>query len=153
MQIIATILRTAATRDKSVFKVTIELWGKNITAILKPIENLISVKILKQFQHNESISYRVVKELNRTYMGLNPFTNDISSSKITIKINSHATLSTGIYLLKVNNKNTSTRCEICSKLAINTTKRRHWRRSGVFFVIFENISHLVLVFLLLTLSR
>ena len=38
-----------------------------------------------------------------------------------------------IYLLKVNNGNTRTRCEICSN--------------------FEHISHLVLVFLLLTLSR
>ena len=29
---------------------------------------------------------------------------------------------------------------------------RHWRRSGIFIVNFEHISHLVLVFLLLTLS-
>ena len=29
----------------------------------------------------------------------------------------------------------------------------HWRRSGIFIVNFEHISHLVLVFLLLTLSR
>ena len=31
--------------------------------------------------------------------------------------------------------------------------RRHWRRSGIFIVNFEHISHLFLVFLLLTLSR
>ena len=31
--------------------------------------------------------------------------------------------------------------------------KRHWRRSGFFIVNFEHISHLVLVFLLLTLSR
>ena len=31
--------------------------------------------------------------------------------------------------------------------------QRQWRRSGVFIVNFEHISHLVLVFLLLTLSR
>ena len=43
----------------------------------------------------------------------------------------------GIYLLKVNNRNTRTRCEICS---------------GVFIVNFEHISHLVLVFLLLALN-
>ena len=49
----------------------------------------------------------------------------------------------GIYLLKVNNRNTRTRCEICSKLTIKT---------GVFIVNFEHISHLVLVFLLLTLN-
>ena len=58
----------------------------------------------------------------------------------------------GICLLKVNNRNTRTRCEICSKLTIKTPGRRHWRRSGVFIVNFEHISHLVLVFLLLTLN-
>ena len=30
----------------------------------------------------------------------------------------------GIYLLKVNNRNTGTRCEICSKLTIKTPERR-----------------------------
>ena len=58
----------------------------------------------------------------------------------------------GIYLLKVNNRNTRTRCEICSKITIKTPERRHWRRSGVFIVSFEHISHLVLLFLLLTLN-
>ena len=33
----------------------------------------------------------------------------------------------GNYLLKFNNKNTRTRCEICSKLTIKTPERRHWR--------------------------
>ena len=47
----------------------------------------------------------------------------------------------GIYLLKDNNKNTRTRCVICSKL------------TGVFIVNFEHISHLVLVSLLLTLNK
>ena len=41
----------------------------------------------------------------------------------------------------------------CSKLTIKTPERCHWRCSGVFIVNFEHISHLVLVFLLLTLSR
>ena len=31
----------------------------------------------------------------------------------------------GIYLLKVKNRNTRTRCEICSKLTIKTLERRH----------------------------
>ena len=52
-----------------------------------------------------------------------------------------------IYLLKVNNRNTRARCEICSKLIIK------WRRSAVFIINFKDISHLVLVFLLLTLRR
>ena len=40
-----------------------------------------------------------------------------------------------------------------SKLTIKTLEQRHWRRSGIFIANFEHISHLVLVFLLLTLSR
>ena len=56
---------------------------------------------------------------------------------------------TKIYLLKVNNKNTGTRCEVCSKLIINN-QNDAWRLSGVFIVYFEHVPHLVLVFLLLT---
>ena len=58
----------------------------------------------------------------------------------------------GIYIFKVNNKNTRTRCEICSKLTIKTPEPHHWRRSGIFLVHFNYISHLALVFLLLTLN-
>ena len=32
----------------------------------------------------------------------------------------------GIYLLKVNKRNTRTRCEICSKLTIKTPERHRW---------------------------
>ena len=53
----------------------------------------------------------------------------------------------GNYIFKVNNRNTRARCEICSKL------QRHKRRSGVFLVNLEYVSHLGLVFLLLTLIR
>ena len=80
-------------------------------------------------------------------------------------------------MFKVNNRKTRTRCEICSKLTIKTPERRQkkvflkilqnffliklqdsdlnpfLRHSGVFIVNFEHISHLVLVFLLLTWSR
>ena len=52
-----------------------------------------------------------------------------------------------IYLLKVNNKITRSRCEICSKLTINTLERHHWLLEHI-----EHILQLVLVFLLLTLS-
>ena len=62
----------------------------------------------------------------------------------------------GNYIVKVNNRNTRTRCEICSKLKIKTTERHQngpshietsplvcsvttWRRSGVFIVNFEHI--------------
>ena len=59
----------------------------------------------------------------------------------------------GNYMFKVNNRNARLRCEIYSKLTIKTPKQCQWCRSGVFIVNFEYISHLVLVFLLLTLSR
>ena len=42
-----------------------------------------------------------------------------------IVTNSANESATGIYLLKVNNKNTRTRREICSKLTIKTPERRH----------------------------
>ena len=57
-----------------------------------------------------------------------------------------------IHLLKVNNRNTRTRCETCSKLTIKKPEQSQWCRSGVFIVNFEHISHLVVVFLLLTLN-
>ena len=59
----------------------------------------------------------------------------------------------GIYLLKVNNRNTRTKCEISPKLTIKTPERCQWRRFGVFIVNFIHISHLALVFLLLPLKR
>ena len=59
----------------------------------------------------------------------------------------------GNYMFKVNNRNTRARSEICSKLTIKIPEQRHWRGSGIFTVNFEHISHLVLVFLLLTLRR
>ena len=42
-----------------------------------------------------------------------------------------------IYLFKVSNRNTKTRCKISLKLTIKTTERRHCRRSCVFIVNFE----------------
>ena len=49
-------------------------------------------------------------------------------------------------MLQVNNKNTRAAREICSKLTIKTSKRRHWRRSGVLNVNFEHVPHQVLWF-------
>ena len=58
----------------------------------------------------------------------------------------------GIHLLKVNNRNTKTRCEMSLDITIKTQERRHWRCSGVFIVNFEHISQLVPVFLLFNLN-
>ena len=58
-----------------------------------------------------------------------------------------------INLFKVNKRNTRKRREIYLKLIIKTPERRHWSHSGVFIVNFKNISHLFLVFLILTLNK
>ena len=49
----------------------------------------------------------------------------------------------GIYLFRFKNENIRTICEICSKLTIKTLERRHWCRSSVVIVNFEQISHIV----------
>ena len=51
-----------------------------------------------------------------------------------------------IYLFKVNNRNSTTICEICSKFAIKTQEKSQWRRSCVFTVNSEQIPNIVLVF-------
>ena len=55
-------------------------------------------------------------------------------------------------MFKVNDKNTKTRCEAYSELTVKTPESSI-SRFGAFIVNFEYISHLVLVFLLLALSR
>ena len=57
------------------------------------------------------------------------------------------------YLFKVNNTKIRKKFDICSKFTIKTIEWRHWRRSCVFIVNFEHISHLSLLFLLLTLNK
>ena len=50
----------------------------------------------------------------------------------------------GIYLPKINNKNTRTRCEICSKLTIKILERHQWRRKNT---VPENLKGLTLYLL------
>ena len=82
-----------------------------------------------------------------------PLTNQSETRQGFCLYQPQASIPAGNYMFKFNNRNTRTRCEICSKLTIKTPERRHWRRSGVFIVNCEHISHFVLVFLLLTLDR
>ena len=72
--------------------------------------------------------------------------HDLESSKFS-------SFPANVYLFHVKNRNTRKRCEICSKFTIKTPELCHWLRSGVFIVNFEHISHLFLLFLLLTLKR
>ena len=70
--------------------------------------------------------------------------------KCVVRYVAYSEFQTGNCMFKVNNRNTRKRCEIFSKLTIKIPERHHWRRSGNFIVNFEHISHLVLVFLLLS---
>ena len=56
-----------------------------------------------------------------------------------VRLFCHSNYPAGNYMFKVNNRNTRTRCEICSKLTIKIPERCHWRRSGVFIVNSEHI--------------
>ena len=58
----------------------------------------------------------------------------------------------GIYLFRVNIRNTTRIKEICSKLAIKTTERRQ-KRPSFFIVKCERISNIVLMFPLKPLSK
>ena len=86
-------------------------------------------------------------QMSMFYVSFWRFINDLdllNDNLIPIKSYSSIDLETedpaGNNMFKVNNRNTRTRGEICSKLTIN-----------IFIANFEQISHLVLVFLLLTL--
>ena len=84
------------------------------------------------------------------------------SFKIKIKIRLLGQFSANKCMLKFNNRSTTIRCGMCLNLIIRSPKRRQLRRavvfvvfisSGVFIVNFEHISHLFLVFQLLTWNR
>ena len=55
-------------------------------------------------------------------------------------------------MLKVNNRNSRTRCETCSKLTIKTPELHQWRRYGVFIVNFEHIYQSTFTFSKLTIK-
>ena len=54
----------------------------------------------------------------------------------------------GNYMFKVNNRNSRTRCELCSKLTIKIPERRHDVVLVSLLITLKHISHLVLVFIL-----
>ena len=60
---------------------------------------------------------------------------------------------TGVHVFKVDNGNTITMFDICSKFTTKTQEWRHWCRSVIFIVNFKQISQPILVFLLMTLNK
>ena len=107
---------------------------------------IIFLIVLILFRHNFGISFTICRFFCGHYSVI------LYSFSSTIVLPLFHPFPAGNCMFKVNKRNTRARWEI-SNLTIKTPQQRQWRRSGCFIVIFEHISHLVLVFLLLTLSR
>ena len=110
-------------------------------------------KLMKVSMGGPSINWKLLDLLVDYWKDRNPSASELlplDSCGIHIL---HGAYPAGNYMFKVNNRNTRARCEICSKLIIKTPERRQFRGSEFFIVNFEHVSHLLLVFLLLTLSR
>ena len=101
----------------------------------------------------QSITYDAkCKNMN---LGQNSMTNSFHATTLVFFFTprKEKTSTAGIYLFKVNNRNTRTIYEICSKLTIKTPQWSQWRHSGAFIVNFKHILHIALLFLLLTLNK
>ena len=71
-----------------------------------------------------------------SYIGLKIWNNILRENKESSSLNKSKAR---IDLLKVNNRDTRTRSEICSKLTIKIPDGCHWCRSGVFIFILKLI--------------
>ena len=96
------------------------------------------VLALFQGQYPRAITMQLIRQLQWTdtkatseNLTIYFLENNKAQQRLTKKVYSlliyHFYIPAGIYLLKVNNGNTRTRCEICSKLIIKISEWRHWR--------------------------
>ena len=118
----------------------LKLW--NVVINLAKVNN-------KDHRTNDNCCKSCVFTFNLKYIQL----VKIMFLSLTLNISLGSGYLPGIYMFKANNRSTRTRRDKCSKVIIKTPERPKWRRSGVCTANFEHISHLVLVFLLLPLSR
>ena len=98
--------------------------NQNLT--LQTYHKLTYTGLLLNFKSFTSFSYKIslIKCLiDRSFK----ICNNWNSFHLLIK-DGHTPVPVDIYLLKVNNRNTRTRCEICSKLTIKTPERRLKRK-------------------------
>ena len=116
----------------------------------------------------KSVRFNFLILLNMHYVFTVPPSGKIGNCPVAFLLRRWQVYPAGNYMFKVNNRNTRTRCEICSKLTISIPEQRNmfkvdnrntrtrceicWLRFGIFIANFEHISHLVLVFLILTLN-
>ena len=79
------------------------------------------INLRTEARNNLAIFLRDAQHLKDIYILLWPW-----SCSAWYPLKGAITFPIGIYLLKVNNRNTRTRCKICSKLPIKIPERRHW---------------------------
>ena len=97
---------------------------KNITShILQLLFKYFIAVITKRKQNKKNEKQNVVS------LSIQLFKMVLTSILLTSNLASN-------YMLKVNDKNTRTRCEICSKLTVKKLEWRQWCRFGVFTVNF-----------------
>ena len=105
-----------------------------------------------EFLNNVGFSGFLLKITNFTVYRVSKLEFFPVAKLILIRRNVHNfVFATNIYLFKVNNISARKKFKLCSTLSLKITER-HWRRSIVFIVPFEDNSYLFLVFLLLTLN-
>ena len=99
---------------------------------LKTLSKLKDIKLTKITSWNVrlSIDYRLSKESRysqkeRNQKSKKEYKNHSDAFKSNVRQKKFIQSPVGIYLLKVNNRNTRTRCEICSKLTTKTPERHH----------------------------
>ena len=138
------------------------MFGKSLTSRIWEILIWKSLRILKSmllplifYLSFFSKYFNISQKTKFAVIGFPRWTIDVITKIIQKRVTHFWRLKcflAGIYLLKVNNRNTRKKYEICSKLTTNTPERLHWNRSSVFIVNLEHTSHLILAFLLLTLN-
>ena len=138
------------------------MFGKSLTSRIWEILIWKSLRILKSmllplifYLSFFSKYFKISQKTKFAVIGFPRWTIDVITKIIQKRVTHFWRLKcflAGIYLLKVNNRNTRKKYEICSKLTTNTPERLHWNRSSVFIVNLEHTSHLILAFLLLTLN-
>ena len=113
----------------NVFSRNILVSASTKTNCFKPLTIFAKLSVLDICQGSEYASGHCYPENSSNFLFSSLAKNRLKGEDLQ---SCHISIPAGIYLLKVNNRNTRTSCE--------------WRRSGVFIVNFEQISNLVLVF-------
>ena len=105
------------------------------------LQNLVSAGFFEEHQDNirvDLLSFIGSSCLNITYYRSDNWNYSRSENQCFYEEGIDAAVN---YLLRVNNRNTRTRCENCSRLTIRTPERCHWRLYLVSLLLTLNIVH------------